>query len=142
MLTHCSLSPNPPLSKKCSTDLIFSMHPCFSSYATVPLFQHKIIQPLSITSFTLKWDKVWVFSSKLLLLRYSVFLCLEIHTFKTPSCTLSITCLICCSITFSALSKCNLVPLIPTQNAAAKVIVLLCHLDHVNAVPAILQQAD
>lgn len=34
----------------------------------VCLFQHKIMQPLSITSFTLKWDKVWVFSSKQILL--------------------------------------------------------------------------
>lgn len=71
-----------------------------------------------------------------------VLLSLEIHTFKTPNCMLSVACLICCSISFSALSKCNLVPLIPTQSVAPKIIVLLCHLDHVSAVLAILQQAD
>ena len=61
---------------------------------------------------------------------------------KPLNCTLSITCLICCNITFSPLSKCNLVPLIHALNAATKTILLICLLDHANTAPAISHQVS
>lgn len=138
--------------RKSSTDLVFSKHCSFSSYSVaVPFacFNTRSYGPC-ITSLTPKYDNVRVslfFKNLLLLLRDFFFSSLfllspEIHTFKTPSCTLSIARLICCNISLSALSKCNLVPLIPTQNATTKMILLICRLDHVNTAPAVLHQAS
>lgn len=70
------------------------------------------------------------------------FLSLEIHAFKAPECTVSIISLICCNISFSTLSKCNLVPLRTTQNAARKIILLIPLLDDVSTVPAVSHQAN
>lgn len=90
-------------------------------------------------SFSIKnlltWKRLFFFSSLFLL-------SLEIHAFKASEYTVSITSLICCNISFSALSKCNLVPLRITQNAATKIILLIHLSDDVSTVPAVPHQAN
>lgn len=131
------------LSKHCYFCNYLVALPCFlaSTHAITPGIS-QVLRPSSLTrTFELLHQKsshlkeTFFFSSLFLL-------SLEIHAFKASEYTVSITSLICCNISFSALSKCNLVPLRITQNAATKIILLIHLLDDVSTVPAVPHQAN